>query len=77
MYGVGASVIWCLRYSETFVKPLGVVSHECGVCGENSTRECTLITLIQFADTMKRNIQGVNDEDCHPHWSFHDTKEVR
>ena len=45
--------------------------------GENSTRECTLITLIQFADTMKRNIQGVNDEDCHLHWSFHDTKEVR
>ena len=40
----------------------------------NSTRECT---LIQVADTMKRNFQGVDDEVCHPHWSFHNTKEVR
>ena len=40
----------------------------------NSTRECT---LIQFADTMKRNFEGVDDEDCHLHLSLHDTKEVR
>ena len=38
----------------------------------NSTRE---FTLFLFAD--KRNFQGVDDEDCHPQWSFHDTKEVR
>ena len=38
----------------------------------NCTRERTHIL---FAD--KRYFQVVDDEDCHPQWSFHDTKEVR
>ena len=37
----------------------------------NSTRECT---LIQFADMLEQNFQGVDDEDC---WTFHDVKKVR
>ena len=45
-----------------------------GESSTNSIRECTLIL---FSDTMKRNFQGVDDDDCHPHQSFHDNKEVR
>ena len=45
-----------------------------GESSTNPTRECTLIL---FADTMKRNFQEVDDDDCHPHWLIHDTKEVQ
>ena len=42
--------------------------------GESSTNYTPECTLILFAE--KRNFQGVDDEDCHPQWSFHDTKRL-
>ena len=47
----------------TFMNALDlVVSYECMYAGESSTNFICECTLILFADTMKRNFQGVDDD---------------
>ena len=61
---------WCGVYGRysmhicgTFMNALDlVVSYECMYAGESSTNFICECTLILFADTMKRNFQGVDDD---------------
>ena len=73
----GYGIVCILRYSCEHPGYGGLVWVWCmrvKVSSTNPTCECTLIL---FADTMKRNFQEVDDDDCHPHWLIHDTKEVQ